>query len=117
MVTSTISSSSVNTSGRDSDGVLIQSIGGGGGNGGINVTGSVTGSKEGAGSLVVGVADLEEVEGLRAVTSTYGGTITTSGASSDAIKVQSIGGGSGNGGINISGSAAFTKMEVQPLLV
>ena len=110
LVTSTISSSSVNTSGRDSDGVLIQSIGGGGGNGGINVTGSVTGSKEGAGSLVVGVGGLGGGgSNSGAVMSTYGGTITTSGASSDAIKVQSIGGGGGNGGINISGSAAFTK--------
>ena len=45
---------------------------------------------------------------LRSCNVTYGGTITTSGASSDAIKVQSIGGGGGNGGIS-PGSAAFTK--------
>ena len=43
------------------------------------------------------------------VTSSYTGTIETLGASSDAIKVQSIGGGGGNGGINISGSALATK--------
>ncbi|MFA6154125.1 autotransporter outer membrane beta-barrel domain-containing protein [Mesorhizobium sp.] len=91
------SGGSVKTSGDRSAGFIAQSIGGGGGNGGFNVAGSLgaaigvggSGSKGGDGGQVFfrTVADgLQKIE--------------THGVDSTGLIVQSIGGGGGNGGFS-----------------
>ncbi|MBZ9776536.1 autotransporter outer membrane beta-barrel domain-containing protein [Mesorhizobium sp. CO1-1-8] len=91
------SGGSIKTSGDRSAGFIAQSIGGGGGNGGFNVAGSLgaaigvggSGSKGGDGGQVFfrTVADgLQKIE--------------THGVDSTGLIVQSIGGGGGNGGFS-----------------
>jgi hypothetical protein len=91
-------------------GILAQSLGGGGGNGGLNVTGSITAAKTGSGGLSVGVGGFGGSGGeAGAVSSSVtGGTVTT-GDNSQAIMAQSLGGGGGNGGINVSGAINLSK--------
>ena len=103
----------IKTGGDRSTGILAQSIGGGGGNGGFAISASAglygnvaigaggDGAKGGAGGLVF-------VGG--------GGSITTGsfnsatnvriGQFSDGIDAQSVGGGGGNGGFSITGSVS-----------
>ncbi len=91
---------SITTHGDRSFGILAQSIGGGGGNGGTTITGSLlspaaialgfggTGGSGGIGNLVNVYTDAD---------------ITTYGSQSHGILAQSIGGGGGVGGLSISG--------------
>jgi len=89
-----------------SAGILAQSIGGGGGNGGFAVTLSGSGSYEGAGgAAAVSVGGNGAVGGVGMdVTVTSYGNITTYGKQSDGILAQSIGGGGGNGGFSVAGT-------------
>jgi len=100
---------SVVTQGDRSAGVFVQSVGGGGGNGGVSIAASVgvsfaatsaMGGKGGAGG-----------DGTSVLVQTAG-TITTGGANADGIFAQSIGGGGGNGGfaVNASGSLGFSAV-------
>ncbi len=133
----------LSTQGRVATGILAQSIGGGGGAGGVGVaisslggTGSVGGSSrnvrvtntatgtittlgDGANgilgqSMAGGGGDAGVAVGLVAiggsgsgggngstVVLSNAGTITTAGNSASAIKAQSIGGGGGNGGVSV----------------
>jgi len=87
---------SITTRGDRSAGVLTQSIGGGGGNGGnasgtgvgLNLTIGANGGGGGNGAVVEAASS---------------GVITTGGAHSSGLVLQSIGGGGGNGG------AAYSK--------
>jgi hypothetical protein len=102
----------VSTTGDQSGGVLAQSIGGGGGNGGTGISGALTlsesttigvalGGNGGSGG-VAGPINLSLVNNVAVPSVT--GNVTTSGLLSDGIVAQSIGGGGGNGGYAISGS-------------
>lgn len=97
------------TTGDDSDAVVAQSMGGGGGNGGLNVTGSIALGTGTAGTGGVGIGGFGGGGGnSAAVTFTRTGDTSTDGADSDAIIVQSVAGGGGNGGINVTGGISGT---------
>ncbi len=96
-----IGNADVTTNGTDSAGVIVQSIGGGGGNGGFSV-GAALGVAVGVG----GSGGTGGNAGLVDVTS--GGSIETFGARSAGFIAQSIGGGGGNGGFSVGGSLGAT---------
>ncbi|WP_348643136.1 autotransporter outer membrane beta-barrel domain-containing protein, partial [Mesorhizobium sp. B2-3-4] len=90
---------SVETFQDRSAGIIAQSIGGGGGNGGGSVAGSAGVSvgvgRKGAGG---GIGDAVTFNGTQS-------DVTTHGADSAGIIVQSVGGGGGNGGFSVAVSA------------
>ncbi len=95
-------------SGNGSDGVLAQSIGGGGGAGGFAFSGSVGPTGENL-SLNIGLT----VGGFGGGGGTAGdvnvvnnGEIITYGAQANGIEAQSLGGGGGNGGGALTGLIA-----------
>ncbi|MCR9214273.1 MAG: autotransporter outer membrane beta-barrel domain-containing protein [Proteobacteria bacterium] len=95
------SEGSLSTSGDNASGILAQSVGGGGGNGGFS--GAFDGGKKGALSVSVGGAAADGgFAGAVTVDST--GTIVTAGSLSYGILAQSVGGSGGNGGFSLSGS-------------
>lgn len=100
----------VATLGNQSHGIVAQSIGGGGGNGGFSVAGSLggmagaigLGGDGGAGNLAGGVTVNTTGAGFT------GATISTQGQGAVGILAQSIGGGGGNGGVaGALGAGAF----------
>jgi len=96
------------TRGLHSNGVLIQSIGGGGGSGGFNVSGNIGFSGGIAGGASVGLGGTGGGGGTGGtVTGTTLGTVETVGKQSDGVVVQSVGGGGGSGGFNVSGNMNF----------
>ncbi|WP_323761998.1 hypothetical protein [Maricaulis sp.] len=101
------SDGTVFTFGNISHGILAQSIGGGGGNGGFAFSGSlaVGGTAGGAVNVALGGAagDGAHADDVR-VAST--GVVETTGAGSHGIAAQSIGGGGGNGGWSATGNIA-----------
>jgi hypothetical protein len=101
----------VTTAGVRSFGATLQSIGGGGGNGGLNVTGSVgiSSSNDAAISVGLGIGGFGGGGGTAGdVAGTVKGTYETSGDNADGVVAQSIGGGGGNGGLNVSGALSFS---------
>jgi hypothetical protein len=95
----------VETAGKESDGVVIQSVGGGGGNGGFSVAAAISGAGTGSGAVGIGVGGSGGTGGNGGVVNgTVNGNITTTGAGSNALVVQSVGGGGGNGGFNVTGT-------------
>ena len=96
-------------SGANSDGVVAQSLGGGGGNGGFSVAGGLNLSSNGAGSVAVGFGG-SGGEGGNAgdVINSYKGELITYGPTSTGVLAQSVGGGGGNGGFNVSGAVAIS---------
>ncbi|BCG73009.1 outer membrane autotransporter barrel domain-containing protein [Mesorhizobium sp. 113-1-2] len=96
------------TYGKQSDGILAQSIGGGGGNGGFSVAGTFTTGALGASVAVGGSGGSGQSAGEVTVTST--GNIQTHGDQSIGILAQSVGGGGGNGGF--AGAGAITLQGV-----
>ncbi|MEO1639716.1 MAG: hypothetical protein AAFU41_10775 [Pseudomonadota bacterium] len=95
------STGDVTTFGRNAGGILAQSIGGGGGNGGFSASGAFN-ATGGAGFSLGGSGS---GGGLgRGVIVTSGGAITTSGDNSYGVLAQSIGGGGGNGGLAAAAS-------------
>ncbi|WP_170379825.1 hypothetical protein [Ruegeria atlantica] len=97
----------VTTLSDNSSGVVFQSIGGGGGNGGFNVTAGIAGAGAGGGAVTVGLGGGGSGGGIgKSVTGTVSGTVSTGGADSTAVLAQSVGGGGGNGGFNVSASLA-----------
>ncbi len=98
---------SITTLGDYAIGILAQSIGGGGGNGGLAVSGSVGGTDAKSFSASVGGFGAGGgTGGLVTVDNT--GAITTSGAKAQAIFAQSVGGGGGTGGIAATGIFGIT---------
>ncbi len=97
------------TTGDRSTGLVAQSIGGAGGNGGFNISGVVSGSGSGTGGVAVGVGGAGGAGGQGGlVTATFNGTAVTRGDDADAVLMQSVGGGGGNGGMNVSGALALS---------
>jgi hypothetical protein len=91
----------ITTNGYGSSAILAQSIGGGGGNGGFAVSGSVS----------LGVGSANSIGGggggggrSSAVTVVNAGGLMTTGGGVAALQAQSIGGGGGSGGFAIAGS-------------
>ncbi len=97
------------TAGRNSAGVVVQSLGGGGGNGGLNVSATVSGAQTGSAGVSVGLGGSGGDGGDgNIVESTVTGNVTTTGANSGGVIVQSAGGGGGNGGINVSAAVSLS---------
>ena len=82
--------------------LFVQSLGGGGGNGGMTVTGSVYCVVQEQPQLVSEVLAVQEVHQNLLIILLWG--TPTSKDDSSGVVVQSLGGGGGNGGININGS-------------
>ncbi|MBO9706815.1 MAG: autotransporter outer membrane beta-barrel domain-containing protein [Caulobacter sp.] len=99
------------TEGDDAFGALLQSVGGGGGQGGFNVTDAISLSVGNNAAVAVGLGvggfggDGGKAE---SVTGVVTGRYVTSGANADAVTAQSIGGGGGAGGFNVSGNVAIS---------
>jgi uncharacterized protein YhjY with autotransporter beta-barrel domain len=94
-------SGSITTEGTNSSGILAQSIGGGGGDGGFSVAGDI--GKGPAATFSMGGAGGSGDYG-GAVTVNNTGNITTHGALSYGIFAESLGGGGGSGGFSVSGT-------------
>jgi len=100
----------IGTTGDDSSAVMAQSIGGGGGNGGVNVTGAVNLSGKSGAAIGVGVGGFGGGAGNAGnVVLDTTGNVVTRGNNSNGLVAQSIGGGGGNGGTNVTGSLAIIK--------
>jgi len=98
------------TTGSDAFGVAAQSIGGGGGNGGMNVSGTISAAKDGAGALGVGIGGTGGGGGdANDVDNTVTGYVQTLGDHATGILAQSLGGGGGNGGMNVTGVLTAAK--------
>ena len=93
-------------SGNRSTGLLAQSIGGGGGAGGINVSGGIEATKTGKeASVVFGVGGFGGAGNTAGdVTITQKGQVMVDGANAYGVLVQSVGGGGGVGGLNVAAS-------------
>jgi len=103
---------SIFTRGEFAYGILAQSLGGGGGSGGMNISGGLAASKENAGSVVVGIGGFGGDGGDAAkVTGMLDGNVTTLGDNAYGSLLQSLGGGGGSGGMNISGAVSVTAKE------
>ncbi len=121
-----VQSGEITVAGQNSYGVLAQSVGGGGGNGGVNITGDVTFTKQeqgfgiaggvggsggaGANGSTVDVTSAGDVQ-VNAVGTTVKGKTTYANepyldSNAGGLVAQSIGGGGGNGGWNITGAIA-----------
>ncbi len=117
-VVKSVINGNVSTSGKDSDAVVLQSVGGGGGNGGFNVSSSISGADIGSCAISVGVGGSGGSGGNGSeVNLDLTGNVDTQGDRSGAVLAQSIGGGGGNGGFNISfaGSSAATGSGAIPV--
>lgn len=98
------------TMGNDSIAVAAQSIGGGGGHGGVNVTGDVNLAGDSGAAIGVGVGGFGGGAGDGGkVSLTTTGNIHTRGKNSSGLVAQSIGGGGGHGGVNVTGTLALSK--------
>ncbi|WOE40768.1 ESPR-type extended signal peptide-containing protein [Acinetobacter chinensis] len=100
---------SIATAGSYSNGILAQSIGGNGGNGGLSIAGSIAGSLDSTAAGVSVSVGGQGGNGGRAgnvgvVNKNY--VIATEGVGSSAIVGQSIGGEGGNGGLSVAASIA-----------
>lgn len=95
---------SINIQGANSAGILAQSIGGAGGNGGTAITGSLSG---GAGFATSIGGDGGHGAYSNAVTVTSSGLISTWGSLSPGIALQSIAGSGGNGGLAVAGGISL----------
>lgn len=108
-----VSNSAVTTNAENSHGVLVQSIGGGGGIGGSASANAVAvGIKGGVGGTVsvsLGGSGGGGNHGGEASLALDDGSILTRGDSSNAVMLQSIGGGGGAGG---AGSAKGSAMNM-----
>ncbi|MFM5924510.1 MAG: hypothetical protein ACKOPG_10025 [Novosphingobium sp.] len=101
-VTATVTGN-IQTGDKNSHALLVQSLGGGGGNGGFNVDGQIAASKGSTGSLGVGIGGFGGGGGKAdTVIADYVGNVTTSGEGSYGVTYQSLGGGGGNGGFNVT---------------
>jgi hypothetical protein len=92
----------IDTTGERAFGIFAQSLGGGGGNGGFSVAGGFT--KSPTVSLSLGGLGGTASHGNLVYVFTAA-DITTRGIGSHAIVAQSLGGGGGNGGFSVAGSA------------
>jgi alpha-tubulin suppressor-like RCC1 family protein len=97
------SSGAIDTHGDRSYGILAQSVGGGGGDGGASVAGAFSGTA----AVPLSFGGQGDSGGLGDnVTITNRGTITTEGRSAHGVFAQSVGGGGGSGGFSIAGNVS-----------
>jgi hypothetical protein len=89
----------IHTSGTHAYGILAQSVGGGGGDGGFSVSGSL--SKSPAVQFSMGGLGAGGGKG-GSVTLTNSGRITTEGELAYGVLAQSVGGGGGSGGFSVA---------------
>lgn len=90
----------INTYGDRSYGILAQSVGGGGGNGGTTISGAILGPA----AISMSFGGDAGSGGLGETVDLYSGAaITTDGLQSHGILAQSVGGGGGAGGLSIAG--------------
>jgi hypothetical protein len=99
-------SSDIDTTGNEAHGIHAQSVGGGGGNGGLAVSGTLPGNSPINVSIAIGGnggggGDAGDVVSVETSDDT---TIDTTGLRAYGIAAQSIGGGGGNGGTALAGS-------------
>lgn len=113
----------VSTVGDHAPGIAAQSLGGGGGNGGLSIAGSIGLSKAVAMNVSVGGSggaagdSVDASGGIPAALLFAAGAVSTQGQLSPGLLAQSIGGGGGNGGLSIAGtitlpSAAAIQVSV-----
>jgi hypothetical protein len=108
---------SVYTQGEDSNGLIAQSIGGGGGSGGLSVAGSITVAQKAMGAGVsLGGSGGAGGNGL-AVTVAQKGAIVTEKDRANAILAQSIGGGGGAGGFSGALAVEAAKQDSKAVAV
>ncbi len=98
----------VATAGEQSAGIVVQSIGGGGGQGGLAVAGVLSIGSSAAVSFGLGGSGNAGGNGARAF-ATQTGTVLTTGDQSAGVIAQSIGGGGGNGGASIAANLSLTQ--------
>ena len=96
-------SSEIQTTGFQSPALSLASIGGGGGSGGSSHSGSLSGGF--SGSLAIGGTAGDGGSG-QTISSTFTGSLLTSGDFSPGLSFTNIGGGGGDGGMSLSLSAA-----------
>ncbi|USG61967.1 autotransporter outer membrane beta-barrel domain-containing protein [Sneathiella marina] len=102
-----INSTAVVTLGNDAYGILAQSVGGGGGSGGLSISGSVNLSTDPSNNLNVAIGGEGKSGNIAAkVTVENDGNVTTIGDRSRGILAQSVGGSGGVGGLAFSGTLA-----------
>lgn len=100
--------SAITTYGDNANGIMAQSVGGGGGNGGLAVSGTLT-FAETAGAVGVSVGGAGGTGSIgKKVTVNNHGKITTWGADAMGILAQSIGGSGGNGGLSVTANMFST---------
>ena len=107
------------TGGDDADGILAQSIGGGGGTGGFaaSIALQYKGSGNTSNTMGIAVGGSGGTAGVGdTVTVTNTGVIATTGARAFGIRAQSIGGGGGNGGMALTGSLLIGAPTSAPLI-
>jgi len=98
---SVASDGSLWTDGNGAVGILAESIGGGGGDGGF----SITGAGGGWGGFSIGIGGFGDGGGTGSTVAVANdGDINTLGARAYGIRARSIGGGGGDGGFSISGA-------------
>lgn len=109
---------SISGYGAEHSAILAQSVGGGGGNGALNVSGGVVSDSP----LIVGVGGFGADAGVAknvnvdVAANVYTQALDSKDLSSAGIMAQSLGGGGGNGGMNISGGLAINKEATVPSL-
>ncbi len=101
-----VNSAAVQSKGDNSGGILAQSIGGGGGNGGFAL-GAAGSSAMGVANSTGGTGGGSSKAGEVSVENDAGGKISTTGALAYGIDAQSVGGGGGNGGFAIGGALSL----------
>lgn len=109
------STGNVWTQGDRSSGVIAQSVGGGGGNGGFGISGSVSGVGTNAGAVAINLGGTGAAGGIGgAVTAHSSGTVLTQGSASVGFLAQSVGGGGGAAMTSLS--AAIDNLTIRAML-
>src|SRR5690606_12677418 len=102
---------SITGSGDGRSGIFASSIGGGGGAGGLNGSGGIVSDSP----LIVGIGGLGGDGGtsgdvsVTAVTDLFTSAQAANGTNGAGLMAQSLGGGGGNGGLNVSGGISLGK--------
>ena len=95
----------IDTKGAGAHGLFAQSVGGGGGRGGLSVAGTISVGSGASGSLTMSLGGSGGVGGAAdTVTVNSAADISTKGEKAYGIKAQSVGGGGGDGGVAVAGS-------------
>ncbi len=95
----------IRTEGADAYGIVAQSIGGGGGRGGLSVAGNISAGAGGSAGLSLAIGGGGGAGGAGdTVVLRSAADIATEGEKAYGVKAQSVGGGGGAGGIAVAGS-------------